>query len=848
MYKPPRTPTRTIARALVLLCAVGAPADAATDPPRLPSTTTAGETATPQTGTPARNGPALGVALSGRVVDAQGGGGIAAALVALVRVPAGEEPPDSITEEWERRHANGRQTTGPDGAYRFDDVGPGLYLVRVTRIGYRSATVRVLWRGPAATVSVALRVEPIELEPLDVRARGEMEVRVPGAAPERLGRVAAERVRQESHLTSDARIVGAPDIREAATLGEMDVFRALQRLPGVSTRDDYTAELWTRGASWGETRVYMDGLPLFNPLHGFGLLSGVSHRGLGAAYFHPGVRPARVPEGGAAVIELTSASGAGLAATESGLDLTLASAHAWARGALGDDGGWSATARRSWADLAVAAAIDDPDAQLPYAFSDLLARVDLPVGDDAHLEVSGFHENDAVRGEIPDVLHRSTASWGNTAGQATLTFPLGALAARQSIGVARYGADVQAIPSEFDDDFSAPSEPPSTHRVSYLALRGELGGSDGSAWTAAYDVVHQSARYEGPEPWPYSGERPERPATVTSGDLTRFALWGRHRWTPLARLDVESGLRVEAGSATAAGRAEVQPSLSARLRLTPDVSLSTGVGRYVQYAQSPASMGPVLSTLEAGRLWVVAGPGRAPLVARIATVGGEAWLGGDWLLSTTAYGRWSSGVVLPDPTPGLIVQRPPLVTGRVRATGVEIGLRRLTGRVTGSLGYSLGRARAEAVGRTFDAPTDRRHVVDATAHLRLLPSLDVQLAYTWASGAPYTRVLPTRLGDGQSASILERPFELRAPAYSGLDAVLEWTNRFDGWTLGVFVQGRNLLRHDNAVTYRTTALTCPPYGYVADDVACDDGAVAVRTDRFLDGIPIIPLLGLRVTF
>jgi hypothetical protein len=180
--------------------------------------------------------------------------------------------------------------------------------------------------------------------------------------------------------------------------------------------------------------------------------------------------------------------------------------------------------------------------------------------------------------------------------------------------------------------------------------------------------------------------------------------------------------------------------------------------------------------------------------------------------------------------------------------GVDMTLRRLAGRVTGSLAYSLGQARAEAVGRAFHAPTDRRHVFDATAHVRLLSSLDLQAAYTWASGAPYTRIIPTYLGNGQvPASILEDPFGRRSPAYSSLDLVLDWTARFDGWSLGIFVQGRNQLRHDNAVTYESTRLHCP-FGIVSENLLCDDGSPAERADDFLDGIPLIPLLGFRVTF
>src|SRR5690606_14373537 len=102
-------------------------------------------------------------------------------------------------------------------------------------------------------------------------------------------------------------------------------FRALQRTPGVTTRDDFTATLWTRGASWDQTRVYLDGLPLFNPTHAGWLFSAVNPDALGEAVFYPGVRPARYGEGAAAVLDLSARSGGGPGVRGRG-ELSLASA------------------------------------------------------------------------------------------------------------------------------------------------------------------------------------------------------------------------------------------------------------------------------------------------------------------------------------------------------------------------------------------------------------------------------------------------------------------------------------------------------------------------------------------
>ncbi|MGD2071766.1 MAG: TonB-dependent receptor, partial [Gemmatimonadota bacterium] len=354
-------------------------------------------------------------------------------------------------------------------------------------------------------------------------------------------------------------------------------------------------------------------------------------------------------------------------------------------------------------------------------------------------------------------------------------------------------------------------------------------------------------RYTGPEPWPYSRRAPDLPLAAIDDELLRVGVWGERRLAVDPSLDVQVGLRVEGGSRTASGSVEVQPRVTTRLRLGPDVTMSLGAGRYVQHAQSPAPVGPLLErALETGRLWLLAGPRRAPLDTRIVSLGGEAWLGEAWLASATAYVRDSRGVLLPDPTPGFLIQRSPLVEGRVGARGLDLSLRRLAGRVTGSVAYSLADAEAEAVGLAFPAPSDRRHVLDVTGRVRLSSDWNLGLAYTYATGSPYARTLERTLGESErEAAFLVDPFRRRTPPYASLDLVLDYARRIGVWSVGGFLQARNLTGHDNDVTYTHTTERCP--GAYLMDGTCVEGT-PVPTDNFTPGIPTIPLLGLRISY
>lgn len=789
----------------------------------------------------------VGPALRGRVIDAESGDPVPAATVELVDAAreAGEE--DGWGEAGSGGPLVGRTLTDAAGLYRFEEVTPGRYVIRVQRLGFAPRSVRVSvkarWRP---RVSVALAVEPIALAPIEVETPGAARLTTPSGEAASLGRIPAVRLRQELYPSPDTRLLTHADLEESVTLGELDVFRAIQRLPGVTTRDDFTAELWTRGASWGETRVFLDGLPLFNPLHGFGLFSGMSPRGVGASFFHPGVRPVGFPEGAAAVVDLRSRSGRGQAGTDAGLDVSLASAQLWAAAPF-EGGGWAVTARRSYADWVADAFAERDEDRFPYDFSDVHGRLDLGIGDGYRLEVTGLWERDGLRDEIPDQLQGTGAAWGNVLAGVALSGPLGPHRFRQSVGGTWFSAEVWSVESRFDHVFNAPSEPPADHGFRYVTLRGELTPRTDRRWALGYDLTHQTTHYEGPRAWPYSRRPPRRLETSWDADLFRASVWGRRRWEPASRLTLETGVRVALGTETRSGSAEIVPSATLRFEPTSSTALALSGGRYVQYAQSPATVGPrVEGRFETGRLWTLPDLGRPHLDVSVGTLGGEAWLGDGWLASATAYLRETGGLLLPDPTPGPLIQRPPLVVGSATARGVEASVRKLSGRITGSVGYALSDADASALGVDFPAPTDRRHSLDVTALARLGRSLRVGIAYTYQSGAPFARVVECVTDDCVGVT-LDRPFRRRGPAYSSLDLSLDFTHAFGGWSLGWYLQGRNLLGQDNAVTYEATSLRCPEGAFVSAG-GCTDGSAAEPVDIFFDGIPTFPLLGIRVAF
>lgn len=783
--------------------------------------------------------------ISGSVLDAQRAQPIPGARIVLVPGEGGALPsPDAAFTPGARV-----AVTGEDGGYRFTGLPAGRYRLHVTRVGYRGTTLGVELRGSAdSRVSVSLAVQPIALDP--VRAEGEAPQPFGRAARNADGdaagaaRLAAERLRLREYVPTDVHGLTGADVLEAVTLGEPDVFRALQRVPGVATRDDWTAELWTRGAAWDQTRVFFDGVPLFNPLHGVGAFSGVSPNAIGAAWLHPGVLLSSLGGAAAGVLDLRTRRAMGEGRINGLADLSVVSAGLALDQRVRDGrGGWMVAARRTYLDALAGGlrrATGDESVVIPYAFSDVAARVDLDVGRSAALEASGLVQRDRISGDVPDIVENVAASWGNRAGRITLSTPLGGWRARHTVSISRYGARVRPL---LNDEGETPLYRASHNRVLHLALGGEVEPRGG--WSGGWELSRLAAGYRGPSPIPNPREQ-DRPLFSPSRGLPMGAAWAERRWER-GRTTVLAGVRAEGGPAVrGGGPVRLAPRLTGRVEAGGGVSFSAGVGRSWQYTQSLLPGGLAIGSFEASYLWLLADADRVPAVrSDVATAGVEAWFGDGWIADLDLYVRRSGGVAVPRPEPGYTAGEPLFSIATNDARGMELSVRRLVGRWTVSAGYTLARSELRADGYRWAAPEDRRHTLDATTLVRALPSLRVGAAFTAATGAAFTRRFSDEGVHDEYGDFVENvrtgpPGAHRAPDYLGMDLLVDWTRRFRRWDLNAYVQLRNVLGHDNAARY-SGSVECV-------DISSSGCPAGEFRDEFEPGLPRLPLIGFRVRF
>jgi ferric enterobactin receptor len=141
--------------------------------------------------------------------------------------------------------------TDAGGRYLFGSLKPGMRIkLQAAAPGYKTATKEVV--VPAGTRLAADFV----LEPGGAAEGTGVGLAAVGTAPE-----------------SD-RVVAAPEqAASLPSLGQDDVFRALQFLPGVLTSNESSADFYVRGGASDQNLVTLDGFTLYPLEHVFGALS-----------------------------------------------------------------------------------------------------------------------------------------------------------------------------------------------------------------------------------------------------------------------------------------------------------------------------------------------------------------------------------------------------------------------------------------------------------------------------------------------------------------------------------------------------------------------------------------------
>ena len=566
------------------------------------------------------------------------------------------------------------------GYYAVKDIGAGEYVVTVSHIGYqtRRDTLRF-----AATEDVRLDVA-LEPRPLDIAEETVVEA-------ER--REELERAIQSSFIS-----LQVEPLQQMPAIGEADLLRSLQLLPGIQSASDVSSGLYVRGGGPDQTAILLDHIPLYNPSHLFGFFSTFNGDAIKDVQLYKGAYPAAFGRTLGAVLDVSNREGNRQRFSGRG-GVSLIASRLLAEGPAGK-GSWMLAGRRTYLEPVLGAIrAGGVDIPMNYYFYDFNGKINQRRGDDT-FTVSTYWGQDDLRVEIEEEEQESFVDlrWGNRAFTARWT---------RVFSPAIFGHFMAAgstykntlLFSFFDTPFSI------GNRIRDWSLKADVDYFANRDHTFTLGLLATLFEFDYSQSFNQQDEPPlqQRSALVSAylqdewqaGPGTRMRLGGR-------------GTYFSVGD-----RFHFMPRMSLSRALSDKVRVKAAAGMYRQYLQ--------LITTEAfsgGDFWVPLDrsvePGRSY----------QGVAGADWnpsrrnQLSVEGYYTDLANLVVLDTA--VAVDSDDTRSddifksgGSGWASGVEVFLQRRTGALTGWMGYTLGWTRRTFPelngGLAFPPKYDRRH-------------------------------------------------------------------------------------------------------------------------------------------
>ena len=216
------------------------------------------------------------------------------------------------------------------GYFVIVNVPPGEYTLVAEYLGYDSARMPITIPGNTAKIELSLQPKMIPGQGITVTDEN-------------------WEVAQVSETTSEVR-VSPRQISLLASIGEGDLFRSLQLLPGVSAESDGSSRLFIRGGTPDQNLVILDGMTIYYVDHLFGFLSAFNNRAIKDVRIYKGGYPAKYGGRTSSVIELTGTSGNNNK-LRAGVDLNLVSGNFYTTIPLKGRGSLFFSGRRSYQDI-----------------------------------------------------------------------------------------------------------------------------------------------------------------------------------------------------------------------------------------------------------------------------------------------------------------------------------------------------------------------------------------------------------------------------------------------------------------------------------------------------------------
>jgi len=600
-----------------------------------------------------------------------------------------------------------------------------------------------------------------------------------------------------------------------AFLGEVDVIKSLQLLPGVQSGNEGTSGLYIRGGGPDQNLILLDGAPVYNASHLFGFFSVFNSDALKNIRLTKGGFPARYGGRLSSVVEVNMKEGNNQE-THARASIGLVAARFMLEGPIQKGkSSFILTGRRTYIDLLVKPLLPENESA-GYFFHDLNGKFNHIFSPKHRLYLSLYTGLDRFHAESKSAFSTDSGglSWGNVTSTARWNWLHNPkLFSNTLVMYSRFRFEIEARNEERSPDssqedifllkhFSGIEDYRARIDFDYLPSPAHAVklGAEGSYRVfnpGAIQFKEENRTSSFDELIVPNKRQTAREWAVYAEDDLRFSDW----------LKLNVGLHSTLFAVNGRRYLSVQPRLSSRVLIGAWAVKSS-------YAEMRQNI-HLLTNTSIGLptdLWLPATDRVRPQFSRQIAAGvARSFRGGGLDLSVEGYYKTMANLIEYKEGASFIGLdadwQDKIAVGSGRAYGVEFFLHKKRGRATGWLGYTLSWSHRQFddlnFGKRFSYRYDRRHDIGVVFNYHLSEGVDFSATWVYGTGNaislptatflttdPVLDRVPRRFRTFREASYYEQRNGVRMGAYHRLDLALKFYTRrgIDErfWTIGLY--------------------------------------------------------------
>ena len=685
-------------------------------------------------------------------------------------------------------------------SYGFYSVSipKGEYTIEVSYVGYETISKKINLNQPVK-LDLELKTAANEIKEVVVSSQ-----------------------RKDANITLNrmsSQQVSITTIRKMpALMGEVDLLKAVQLLPGVVSAGEGTSSFSVRGGGIDQNLIILDEATIYNASHMMGFFSVFNNDAIKNMTLYKGDIPAAYDGRLASLLDIHMRDGNSKKISGSG-GIGLISSRLTLEGPIGSDKtSFIVSARRTYADLFLKLSSDKDINKNKLYFYDFNAKINHRIDENNRIFLSGYFGQDLFK----------NADAGFNFGNATLTGRWNHLFSQKlfsnfSLNYSRYNYGLQSTmgnESNFDwkynmqdmslkADFSYFITPENTMKFGYNTVLHKLkpGTVTSTGGATSYD-------------------------NYILPDINAFeqALYVSDEYQASKRLSIKAGLRLTAFSSIGSGTVynydsnfnsidstvyksghiiktfyRLSPRLGINYLLDKQSSVKASYARTNQFLQM-ASNSTAGTPLD---LWFTAGKNIKPQTCDQYAVGYfRNFLNNQLEGSVEVFYKDMQNTIDFRDHADLLLNKKldgELRFGNSRAYGAEFQIQKNEGKLTGWVSYTYSRAERTIQGinnnETYLAPYDRPSTIYIVGNYELNERLSFGANFIYATGQPITYPIARMEVGNVVLPVYSKRNEYRMPDYHRLDVSLTWkpkTKKKRAWSGEWNFSVYNIYGHKNA--------------------------------------------------